>query len=259
MKKIFIAMIFLFVLRNVQAELKSELVDYKDGDVLLEGYLVYDESLTGPRPGVLVVHEWRGLNDYAKRRAEELARMGYIAFALDMYGKGVYAENHQEAAKLSGVFRDDRNLMRTRARSGLEVLRKHPLSDDGKIAAIGYCFGGMAVLELARSGENLKGAASFHGGLNTPHPEDAKNIKCPIIVFHGGDEKFVSDEEVSGFESEMRDAKVDWQMVIYGGAVHAFTVPEAGNDPSTGLAYHEKADHRSWRALENFLNEIFSS
>jgi dienelactone hydrolase len=163
----------------------------------------------------------------------------------------------QEAQQASAPFRDDRPLMRARARAGLEVLRKHELVDPKRIAAIGYCFGGMTVLELARSGADVAGVVSFHGGLSTPNPAEAKNIKAKVLVLHGGDDPNVPPEQVLAFQDEMRKAKVDWQMVIYGGAVHSFTNPASGNDPSRGAAYNEKADQRSWEAMRVFFAEIF--
>lgn len=242
---------------DVRAELHTEAVEYKHGDTVLEGYLVYDASIKGKRPGVLVVHEWWGNNAYSKRRAEQLAKLGYIAFALDMYGKGVIAKDAKEAGKLAGIYRGDRKLMRERANAGLEVLRRHELTDTGRMAAIGYCFGGTTVLELARSGAPLAGFVSFHGGLDTPNPKDAANIKGKVLVLHGGDDPFVTVDHVTAFEDEMRKAGVDWQVYIYGGAVHSFTNPDSGNDKSKGLAYNEKADRRSWEAMKMFFAEIF--
>jgi dienelactone hydrolase len=257
MKTLFLWIMTAMIAAQAQAEIKKEPIEYKHGDTVLEGYLAYDDAIQGKRPGVVVVHEWRGLNDYAKRRAEQLAELGYIAFALDMYGKGVYAKDHDEAGKLSGVYRSDRKLMRERAKAGLEILKRHPMTDQSRMAAIGYCFGGTTVLELARSGEDLRGVVSFHGGLSNPKPEDAKNIKGRVLVLHGANDKFISSDEVSAFQEEMRNADVDWQMIFYGGAVHSFTVPEAGNDPSKGMAYNEKADKRSWEEMKRFFNEIF--
>jgi dienelactone hydrolase len=257
MRILFLAFLSVFIAIQVHAEIKKDAIEYKHGDVVLEGYLAYDDSVQGKRPGVVVVHEWRGLNDYARRRAEQLAEMGYIAFALDMYGKGVYAKDHEEAGKLSGLYRSDRKLMRDRARAGLEILKNHSLTDQRRMAAIGYCFGGTTVLELARGGEELLGVASFHGSLNTPTPEDAKNIKGKVLVLHGANDKFISQEDITAFQEEMRKADVDWQMVFYGGAVHSFTVPEAGNDPSKGMAYNEKADKRSWEEMKLLFEEIF--
>ena len=243
--------------RPSQAAVHTETVEYQDGDTVLEGYLAYDDSSQAKRPGVLVVHEWMGLGDYAKRRAEQLAGLGYVAFAADMYGKGVRAKDHAEAAKLSGVYRSDRGLMRARIHVALEELSKHPLVDSSRIAAIGYCFGGTTVLELARSGADVVGVVSFHGGLDTPSPHDAKHIKGRVLALHGADDPFVKKEQVEAFEEEMRQANVDYRLIIYPGAVHSFTVPEAGNDPSKGMAYNADADRRSWETMKTFLSDVF--
>lgn len=239
------------------AKIKTETVPYRDGDTVLEGYLAYDDATTGPRPGVLVVHEWWGLNDYPKHRAEQLAQLGYIAFACDIYGKGVVATNPDSARAMAGKFWGDRALLRRRAQAGLDVLLKQKNVDTKRVAAIGYCFGGLTVLELARSGANVAGVVSFHGVLNTPNPDDAKNIKGKVLVLHGGDDPNVPPEQVQAFMKEMHDAGVDWQFVAYGGAVHAFTNPAAGNDPSKGAAYNASADKRSWEAMQAFFKEIF--
>ncbi len=242
---------------NAVAELHTEAVEYKHGDTVLVGYLTYDSAIEGKRPGVLVVHEWWGNNAYSKRRAKELAGLGYIAFALDMYGKGVIAKDAKEAGALTRTYRNDRRLMRERANAGLEVLRKHELTETKRMAAIGYCFGGTAVLELARSGAPLAGFVSFHGGLDTPDPGDTENVKGKVLVLHGGDDPNVPTELMAAFQDEMRRAGVDWQVYIYGGAVHSFSNPDSGNDKSRGVAYDEKADKRSWEAMKNFFAEIF--
>jgi dienelactone hydrolase len=241
----------------VTAGVKTEEIDYKDGDVALQGYLAYDDAQTGKRPGVLIVHEWTGHNKYVRRRAEQLAQLGYVAFALDMYGKGVLAKDSTEAAKLSTPFKADRALMRKRANAGLDVLKKNEHADTSHLAAMGYCFGGTTVLELARGGADLVGVISFHGDLDTPKPEDAKNIKGKVLALHGADDPFVKPDIVAKFEDEMRKAKVDWELVKYGGAVHSFTNPEAGNDPSKGAAYNMEADARSWQAMKDFFAELF--
>ena len=237
--------------------LKKETIEYKDGDTVLEGYLVYDESNAQKRPGIIVVHEWKGLNDYAKKRAEQLAQLGYVAFAIDMYGKGVRPETNDEAAKQAAIYKDDRQLMRHRAQAGLEVLKNQPLVDAEKIAAIGYCLGGTSALELARSGAELKGVVSFHGGLETPLPEDAKNIKGKVLALHGADDPYVPVKEADGFEEEMKNASVDYQLIRYPNAVHGFTNPENGNDPTKGVAYNEEADQKSWEEMKDFLQKIF--
>ena len=233
----------------------GEAVAYKHGDTQLEGWLVLPEGKA--KAGVLVVHEWWGHNDYARKRAAQLARLGYAAFALDMYGKGVVTDDPAKAKEQATKFYSDRKLMRDRAAAGLAVLKDKAKTD--VLGAIGYCFGGTVVLELARSGADVRGVVSFHGGLGTPKPEDAKNIKGKVLVCHGADDGFISPEELAGFEKEMRDAKVDWQLVKYGGSVHSFTSPEADKRGMAGVAYNEKADHRSWKAMEQFFAEAFGA
>jgi dienelactone hydrolase len=240
------------------AEIRTETVEYRDGDAVLEGVIALDDSTAAVRPGVLVVHEWKGLNDYAIRRAKMLAELGYVAFAVDMYGKGVRASDHEEAAKLSGTYRNDRELMRRRIGVALAELRRHPLVDPTRLAAIGSCFGGTTVLELARSGADVLGVVSFHGGLDTPNPADAKRIKGKVLVLHGAEDTFIPAEKVHAFEQEMASAGVDHQVIQYPGAVHSFTVPDAGNDPSSGMAYNAEADERSWEVMKQFLARIFS-
>ena len=240
---------------TAQAAVTTEVVEYRDGDVVLEGYLAYDDSIRGKRPGILVAHEWNGHNQYVRKRAEQLARLGYVAFALDMYGKGVRAKDAKEAAALAGIYKGDRKLMRARAAAGLDVLRNRPETDPARLAAIGYCFGGTVVLELARSGADLVSVVSFHGGLDTPTPEDARNIKGKVLALQGADDPFVPVKQREAFQDEMRKGGVDWQFVTYGGAVHSFTNPEAGSDNSKGAAYNERADRRSWEAMKSFFAE----
>jgi dienelactone hydrolase len=251
-----VAVIFLSS-AQASAAIQTKLVEYKDGNQVLEGYLAYDDAIKGKRPGVLVVHEWNGLQDYAKKRTEDLAKLGYVGFAADIYGKGIRPKNPQESAVQAKIYRSDRKLMRSRAIAGLQVLRKNPLTDSKRIAAIGYCFGGGTVLELARSGASLAGVVSFHGNLDTPNPNDAKNIKGRVLVLHGANDPLVPQEQVKGFETEMLQAKVNWQLISYPGAVHAFTNPEAGNDVSKGVAYNESADKGSWQTMKGFFRKIF--
>jgi len=242
---------------GVQAAVKMETIEYKQGDTVCEGYLAYDDSLNSVRPGVLIVHDWMGNGDFSKKRAEDLAKLGYVAFACDIYGKGVRPADRKEASAQAGKFKGDRPLLRARAQAGLDVLKSQKNVDQTKLAAMGYCFGGTTSLELARSGAPLVGVISFHGGLATPNPDDAKNIKGKVLALHGADDPGVPAPEVSSFEDEMRKAGVDWQLVKYGGAVHAFTNPAAGNDNSKGAAYNEKADKRSWEHMKVFFAEIF--
>lgn len=242
---------------DAHAALRTETVEYKQGDTVLEGYLAYDDSVKGKVPGVLIVHEWTGLGPYVKKRAEQIAGLGYVGFAVDIYGKGVRPKDSKEAAAQAAIYRGDRALMRARAQAGLDQLKKYKFVDPARIAAIGYCFGGGTALELARSGADIAGAVSFHGNLDTPRPEDAKNIKAKILVCHGADDPYVNAEQVAGFQNEMRAGGVDWQMNIYGNAVHSFTNPDSGNDSSAGAAYNKEADRRSWEAMKSFFKEIF--
>jgi dienelactone hydrolase len=238
------------------AAIRTETIEYKHGDVTLEGHLTYEDSFRGPRPGVLVVHQWKGLSYYDKQRSEMLARLGYVAFAVDIYGKGVRPQTVEAAGAEAGKYKNDRALLRARVNAGLEALRRHKLADARRVAAIGYCFGGTTVLEMARSGADVAGVVSFHGALDSPRPEDGKNIKCKVLALHGADDPFVPDKDVAAFVAEMRGAKVDWQLVQYGGAVHSFTDWKAdGSMP--GAKYDERADKRSWEDMKQFLAEIF--
>lgn len=256
MRLMAIAAAVLFVAANVQAELQSQTIEYKQADTTLEGYLVYDAPVKGTRPGVLVVHDWMGLEGYAKSRADQLAKLGYIAFAADIYGKGMRPKNGQEAGAQASKYKGDRALLRARVNAALDVLRKQGYADPKRIAAVGYCFGGTTVLELARSGADIAGIVAFHGGLDTP-VRDAKNIKCKVLICHGADDPFVPAADVTALEDELRAAGVDWQLIKYSGAVHSFTRPDAGSDNSKGAAYNEHADKRSWEAMKSFFAEIF--
>ena len=241
-----------------RAQVHKEAVEYKDGDTVLEGYLAYDDAIIkGKRPGVLIVHQWKGLGDYEKQRAEMLAKLGYNVFCVDIYGKGIRPQDAKTAGALAGKYKSNRELLRERVNAGLAVLKKHDLTDPKRVAAIGYCFGGTAVIELARSGADVAGVVSFHGGLDSPRSEDAKNIRCKVLALHGADDPNVSKRDLEAFEEEMRHAKVDWQLIMFGGAVHAFTQWDAGNDNSKGVAYNEKADKRSWQAMKDFFAETF--
>jgi dienelactone hydrolase len=257
MKNLISAILILFCVMKMQGAIHTEIVDYKQGDTTLEGFLAYDDSISGKRPGVLVVHQWFGLTDYEKRRATMLAQLGYVAFCADIYGKDSRPKNVQEAGAQAGKYKSDRTLLRARVNAALDVLKKNELVDTSRVAAIGYCFGGTTVLELARSGADLNGVVSFHGGLDSPTPADGKNIKCKVLALAGADDPFQKPDDLTAFESEMRDNKVDWQIVFYGGAVHAFTQPDPGF-VNTGAKYNEKADKRSWEAMKTFFAEIFN-
>lgn len=259
MKKILLSTLAVLGTASLHAAIQTKTVEYKQGDTTLEGFVAWDDAIKGPRPGVLIVHQWLGLTDYEKHRAEMLAHLGYVAFCADIYGKGVRPQNTQEAGAQAGKYKNDRQLLRARVNAGLDALRQQPLVDPKRLAAIGYCFGGTTVLELARSGADVAGVVSFHGGLDSPTPADGKNIKCKVLVCHGADDPYEKPADLAAFESELRDARVDWQLIEYGGAVHSFTQPNAGNDNSKGAAYNEKADQRSWAALQQFFAEIFNN
>ena len=257
-KRVLIGFFMLLQATVGMAAVHGETVLYRQGDAVLEGYISYDDATEAKRPGVIVVHEWKGLGDYAKRRADQLAVLGYVAFAADMYGEGIRPQTHEEAGREAGIYKNDRLLMRARAGAALDLLTEHPLVDSSKIGAIGYCFGGTAVLELARSGADVKGVVSFHGDLSTPDPASAKNIKGKVLIEQGGNDSFTLSG-VEAFKKEMGDAGVDMRFESYPGAVHSFTVKEAGNDPTTGTAYNEEADKKSWDSMRAFFEEIFTT
>ena len=244
MRSMLCLMVFMVIVSlapKVQAAIVTQPVEYRQGDAVLEGYLAYDDARPGKRPGVLVVHEWWGLNDYAKQRAQQLAGMGYVALAADMYGKGKVTQDPKQAAQWAGEVRGNQALLRARAQSGFDVLLKQANVDPQRVAAIGFCFGGTTVLELAYSGAVLAGIVSFHGGITVPQAGEQGQIKAKILVLHGADDPTVKPDTITAFQAAMREGGVDWQMVYYGGAVHTFTNPAAGNDKSRGSAYDEKA------------------
>jgi len=240
-----------------QAALVRKDIEYHLAGKPYVGYLVYDDAQKGSRPGLLVAHNWLGVTDETKSKADQMAQLGYVVFALDIYGKGARPKGPEEAGPLAGGFKKDRVMLRARMQEGLATLAKQPNVDKKNIAVLGYCFGGTAAIELARAGADVKGVISFHGGLDDPKPEDDKRIKGKLLALHGADDPFVSAADVAAFESGLRNAKVDWQLVKYGGAVHSFTDKSAGNDNSKGAAYNADADRRSWQAMQVFLKEIF--
>ena len=254
--KYILLLLVVLVQSLAMAKVVVEKVNYKQGDTALEGYLAYDDALKGQRPGFVIVHDWMGISDFVKGKAEALAKEGYVAIAADIYGKGVRAKNAEEAGKLAGLYKGDRKLMRARAQAALEKLLSTNRVNPKKVIAMGYCFGGTVALELARSCADLAGTVTFHGGLSTPTPADAKCIAGRILALHGADDPFVNEKEVAEFQGEMRNGGVDWQMISYGGAVHAFTNPLAGTDNKQGAAYNAKADKRSWADFHTFLKEV---
>lgn len=233
-------------------------VTYQQGGATLEGFHVYDDALTGKRPAILVLHQWTGLGNYEKRRSRMLAEMGYNVFAADIYGQGIRPAV-PEAGKEAGKYKGDRPLYRARIMAALDLLKADAHTDPGKIAAIGYCFGGTGVLELARSGSGIAGVVSFHGALDAAPGMSAEAGKIPakVLVLHGADDPFAPAEQVAALQKEMTAAKADWQLVLYSGAVHSFTQKEAGDDNSKGAAYNASADRRSWTAMQAFFTELF--
>ncbi|MBX3018219.1 MAG: dienelactone hydrolase family protein [Bdellovibrionaceae bacterium] len=246
----------LFTSATAFAKLHTKTIEYKEGDTVLEGVLYHDDKFKGARPAVIVVHEWMGLDNYAKSRAQELAAQGYIALAADIYGKGVKVTDLKQAGELAGKYKSDRALLRKRAQAAFDTLLAQKNVNKDQMLAIGFCFGGTTVLELARAGAPVAGVVSFHGGLDSPTPADAKSIKAKVLVLHGAIDPFVKPAEIAGFYKEMDDAKVDYQFISYAGAVHKFSNPEAGDNVASGAAYNKLADQRSQKAMRAFFDEI---
>ena len=230
--------------------------NYLDDDVVLEAFIAYDDSFEGKRPAVLICHAWGGRDEFVAEKAKKLAEMGYVGFALDIYGKGILGSGAEENAALMQPFMDDRAMLQKRIRAALSVVRLLSWVDDNKIAAIGFCFGGLCVLDLARTGANIQGVVSFHGLLGAPGNTEGNSIKAKVLVLHGSDDPMVPVEDVSALQKELSSAGADWQMHSYGNTMHAFTNPVA-NDPDFGTVYQPDADQRSWKSMENFLAEIF--
>jgi dienelactone hydrolase len=256
MKKIICSLVTLVFVVSTNAAIQTQIVDYKDGDTMLEGVIVFDDTVKTKRPGVLIVHQWMGLSGYEKKRAEMLAKLGYVAFCADIYGKGVRPASVPEASDQAGKYKGDRALLRSRVNAGLVTFKKSELLDTKRVAAVGYCFGGTTVIELARSGAELSGIVSFHGGLDSPAPADGKNIKTKVLACHGADDPFVPAKDLAAFQNEMKSSGVDWQLVQYGGAVHSFTDWNA-TGAMKGAQYNEKADKRSWEDMKQFFGELF--
>lgn len=238
--------------------MKTESVEYRRGDLIFRGFLADDPARVSTRPGVLVVHEAWGLGDFAKQRAERLAEMGYVAFAVDMFGDGKQASSIEEGLGWTKALRADVDELRTRIRLAHDVLASRPEVDGTKIAGIGYCFGGTSVLELARSGAPVSGVVSFHGALATMKPAERGMIRAKILSMTGDDDPFIPLSQVSAFIEEMKTAQADYQATVYGGVKHAFTNPRAGDRGVPGLAYDRNADERSWKAMHAFFQEIFA-
>lgn len=249
-----------------RAAIKTQTIEYKDGETNLKGFVAYDDSIAAPRPGVLVVPEWWGLTDYPRHRAEMLAQLGYVAFVADMYGEGKTTDDPKVAGEWSGAVKKDPALMRRRAQAGLAELVKQPNVDRARLAAIGYCFGGSTILELARGGDELQkasmpllGIVSFHGGLPTVKADDLKQMKAKVLIETGAEDPAVPLDSVMAYESALKQAGVDYDVTIYSKTRHAFTNPDADRHHIPIIAYNATADHRSWAAMKNFFAEIFGT
>lgn len=255
LRRIVVSFLF-FALAPAWGALKEQEVEYKAGEVVLKGYLAYDDAAKGKHPGVLVVHEWWGHNEHARNSARKLARAGFVGFALDMYGEGKLATHPKDAAAMSGEVRKDLGLMQARFDAARDFLRGQPNVDPARIGVIGYCFGGAVALEMARAGEDLPAVVTFHGVLGTEHPARKGEVKSRILVLTGADDPFVPKTQVDSFVKEMKAAGVKFKVISYPGAKHSFTNPaatEAGEKFNLPLAYNAKVDKKSWTEAQKFL------
>lgn len=238
--------------------IQTRTVEYRDGDVVLEAYMAWDDSGGGPLPCVLIAHTWAGRSQLEESKAEQLAELGYAAFALDLYGKGIRGKSREENAALMKPLMDDRARLQQRMKLALTHCRKQKEVDAARVAAMGFCFGGLCVLDLARTGADILGAASFHGLFAPPDNLDKISIHSRVLVLHGWDDPMASPEQVLALAGELTGAGADWQIHAYGNTMHAFTNP-AANDSEHGTVYDADADRRSWQSLQLFLAEIFHS
>jgi dienelactone hydrolase len=260
-KTVLFLLMFVAAMQTAMAEVKGKEISYTAKGVTMKGYIAYDDAVKGRRPGVLVVHEWWGLNDYARRRARMLAELGYTALAVDMYGNGKQATHPDDAGKFAAEVSKNLDLERARFQAALRVLKKQRTVDPDRIAAVGYCFGGGVVLAMAREGPPLLGVASFHGSLGTDAPAQPGKVKAKIIVFTGADDPMAPPALVDKFKAEMDKAGADYKVVSFPGAKHSFTNPDAdeyGKKFNLPLAYNAAADKESWDQLKNFLAGIFA-
>ncbi len=236
--------------------IQTRQVEYKDGDILLEAYMAWDDSSSDHRPGVLISHAWAGRGELEESKAEQLAELGYVGFALDLYGKGVKGANPKQNEALMQPLLDDRAMLQRRMQLALENIRKQKEADAERIAAMGFCFGGLCVLDLARSGADILGAASFHGLFSSPGNTRGNKISAKVLVMHGWDDPMATPDQVLSLAEELTAMEADWQIHAYGNTMHAFTNPAAA-DPEMGTVYNADADRRSWQSLQLFLAEIF--
>ena len=256
MKPLSFLLALVAIAHTALAEITETPVEYKSAGATCEGIHVVDSAKTGPLPSVLIVHQWTGVSENEKMRGRMLAEQGYNVFIADIYGKGIRPPGPPFSAKEASKYKSDRKLYRERLTDALAQLTGEPQTDKSKVVAIGYCFGGTGVIELARSGATVKGVVSFHGGLDSPTPDDGKNIRCEVLALHGADDPFVPAADLKAFEDEMSTAGVKYELVKYPGAVHAFTQKGAGNDNSKGAAYNAEADKKSWAAMMDFFGKV---
>lgn len=259
MRLVLLLALALGVFAGAKADIVTKTVDYKDGDVVLEGFLAYDSAGAEKRPVVLVIQDWNGIDDYERMRCRMIASLGYVAFAPDIYGKGVRPKNPQESAAEAGKYYGDNALLRSRLHAALDQARKLPHADPAKIGVIGYCFGGMCALEIARMGADVAGVVSFHGSLTTSAPAKAGAVKAEVLVLHGAADPFVPPADVEAFEKEMKAAGAKFKLVAYPGAVHSFTVKGSESYGMPGVAYDEKADTQSWEEMKTFFARVLGS
>ncbi|MBV1931682.1 MAG: dienelactone hydrolase family protein [Porticoccaceae bacterium] len=236
--------------------IQHRLIEYKDGDTLLEAYLAYDDSISEPRPGIIIAHTWWGRGALECKRADQLAELGYVGFALDMYGKGKLGTTPEENGKMMQPLMDDRAVLQNRMAVALTIAQAQTEVDASNMAVMGYCLGGLCALDLARTGADVKGAISFHGLFDAPDNIIDPQIKARVLCLDGHDDPMTPNDKVVTLQKELTDAGVDWQLHTYGGTMHGFTNPDA-DMPKMGIKYNAVADRRSWQALENFLAEIF--
>jgi len=258
---LFFLLLLLYWNTEAHSAIVGEPVMYRAGDLAMQGYLAYDDSIKDKRPGILVVHEWWGLNEYSRERARMLAQLGYTALAVDMYGDGKQADHPDDAGKFSAAVRQNLPAAMQRFAAAMEILQKHPTVDPEYTAAIGYCFGGGMVLEMARQGLDLDAVVSFHGSLATEHPAAPGTVKPRILVCNGADDKFITPEQIETFHREMEAAGVDYKFISYPGAKHSFTNPGAdiyAEKFNMPIGYNKEADRRSWQDMQDFLKDSFA-
>jgi dienelactone hydrolase len=237
--------------------IQTRLIEYRHGDTVLEGFFAWDDAITGPRPAVAIAHAWGGRSEFEDQKAMKLAELGYVGFAMDMYGKGVMGNGPEENTALMTPFMLDRALLQARMLQGVDVLRQQAEVEGGNVAAMGFCFGGLCVLDLARSGSNVLGVVSFHGLFTAPDNTAGNRIRAKVLCLHGYDDPMAQPQSMLDLANELSGAGADWQVHAYGNTVHSFTNPAADN-AAMGTMYSAAADQRSWQSLLNFLDELFA-